>query len=596
MVGISCDSPVGVFIGGSSGSYAVQVPCEDGTVERFAVTESTDAGSPFALEATMASTGEPAVVEVGNLTDITAAAASSSTLYLVGTDSGTEGYGVSTTQVYTLSLDATGDETAGSYTSFSNTTSIKALGVREGYADLVAISSSGDLFVLKEGYPASTSLVGCNGYEGTSPKQLLLLDDSIAAVIGSESVMYLATLDADLPVACEAYDWGVEDPVSMVRLRVGGDGTDIDYLYVRGTFGDGDIGIYTTPAAPGDKSATQVLSTDGAPEAADVLAASSLARVYLGTAQGLAVLSAGPWLDVELTEDQPVVMTDGQTTLTFTVTTDEDVASCFDMATDIPLSGRSCEDNLGSTLPSVQGAVRLDDVDLSAIVSPGINQVFIYGEDADGNLGWTSFRVYYVVRPGELDITLIFGDQTLHIYMPRPDNDAIDDIQLLLREGATESEATFVLPEDGTMLPEGFDATSPVIVVDDPPYEYPGGGGWPMSIGYVDNGDDGWTEWSATDLEYALYPLNNDRWYCVSLRAMAGTIEGEAWSEVTCEKVQATQDAASYAGAPGFCLYSPSTCSTAGKSRPAERGGPWGAVLLPAVWVVLQRRRHQERR
>ncbi len=592
VVPIACDSPVGVFIGGSTGAYAVQIPCEDGTVERFGVTESTDSGSALALEPVMDATGEPVVVDVGNLTDITAAAAGSGLLYVVGTDSGMEGYEVTTTQIYTLSVDATGDETAVSYTTFSNTTSIKALAARDTYGDLVAVSSSGDLFVLKEGYPASTSLVGCNDYEGTSPKQMLLLNDTMAAIIGSESVIYLATFGSDLPSDCEGYDWDLEDPVAMTRLTVAGDGSSADYLYVRAGFDDGNLGVFTTPTTPGDKTPLLTLETEDPSESADLLVSSSLARVYLGTSQGLSVLSAGPWLDVTLTEDQPVLMTEGQTLLTFTVTTDESVASCFDLSIDEPFAGGACEDNLGGAMPTASSPVVLTDVDLATVVSPGLNQIFVYGKDEDGNLGWTSFRVYYVSRPDKLEVTLVFGDQKLHLYIPRPDNEAIDDVQLLLKEGATESEAMFSLPDAGETLPAEFDTSSPVIVVEDPPYEYPEGG-WPMSIGYVDNGDPGWTEVSSSQLEYTLYPLNNDRWYCLSVRAMAGSIEGDEWSDVACAKIQETQGASSAAVAPGFCLYSPTTCALAEPPSPARRGAPWGAIILPAVWIALRKRRQR---
>ncbi len=589
VVAIACDDPVAVFIGGSYDTYVVQIPCADGTLERFAVTVSTDPESPETLVAAAGEDGDTTVIDVGGLTDITAAAAGSGNVYVVGTDSGVEGYTVSTTQVYALSRDEAGDETAVTYTSFSNTTSVKALAVREGYGDLTAISSSGDLFVLKEGYPASQSLIACNGYEGTSPKQLLMLNDALGAVIGSESVIYLATFDSSLPVSCDAYDWGVDDPVSMTRLTVGGDGSAVDYLYVRGTFDGGDIGVFSTPTTAGDKTPIDILSTASTPESSDVIAASMLSRVYLGTSQGLSVLTAGPWMDVSVDGDEPVLMTDGQSTVTLTVSSDEDVESCFDVSITEPFSGSACEDNLGTDRPTASSPVILTDLDLAAVVSAGLNQVFVYGKDADGNLGWTSFRVYYVTKPGKLEVTLAFGDQSLHLYMDRPDNEAVDDVELLMKEGATEEEALFSLPEDPETLPEGFDTTSPTIVVDDPAYEYPVGS-WPMSIGYIDNGDPGWREVSDTELEYTIYPLNNDAWYCVSVRPLAGSIAGDAWSDVVCDKVQATLGASSVSDAPGFCLYSPGTCSAAPMG---QRGGPWGSVLLPATWVVLRRRRRR---
>ncbi len=588
VVDLACDDPVAVFVGRSGSDYVVQIPCSDGTVERFALTVTTDPEATQAFEPLPGEDGATTVVPVGNLTDITAAAAGSSQLYVVGTDAGQEGYSVSSTRIYALSIDQAGDEPAVSYTSFSNTTSIKAMAVREAYGDLVAISSSGDLFVLKEGYVASQSIITCNEYEGTSPKQLLLITDTLAVVLGSESVVYMADFDASLPVSCEPYDWGVEDPVAMARLTTGGDGSAVDYLYLLGTFDGGDIGVFSTPTTASDNTPIQVLSERDAPESSDVIAASALARVYLGTAEGLSVLTAGPWLDVTVAADEPVLMTEGQTTVTFSVTSDEDVADCFDVGDTEPFSGNACQDNLGTDLPTAGGTVVITDQDLADLVDAGLNQIFIYGKDADGNLGWTSFRVYYVARPGKLEVALAFGDQKLHLYMERLDNEAVDDVQLLMKEGATEADAMFTLPDDPDSLPEGFDTTSPVIVVEDPPYEYPVGS-WPMSIGYVDTGDPGWTELSATELEYTLYPLNNDAWYCVSLRPMAGAVAGDAWSDVVCEKVQATLGAASVADAPGFCLYSPGTCTT-GAPPAGRRGGPWGAVLLPAAWIALRRR------
>lgn len=541
-----CTSPVGIFV---SSTGIVHVPCADGTVVQLTVTENTLSTGLATLSASVSTSISPSTMV---LTSITAATmdADGTTLYVVGKSSTSVAPDV-------VSLDATRTgATPVTFAQMATDATISRISLMPSGSLLMA-DSTGALHSATTSGVVST-FVSCE----LSPKDLLVLDSSKALLLGGTTTVSVIELTSDLAIACTAYDWGMTTaPTSIARVET--NSIDGDYLYMNGAIaGGGDFAAYAVAdiakadlePAPDINIATELSGTTV------MAAAGELGQIFVGGSTGLTVLSAGPVFSLS-SLSAPLVVTDDSSTVSLTLTSDETVTDGWYDLEEPSSSSVTGPFELGETL-TAGVAVELE-LDLASLtLETGLNTVFLYGQDEDGNTGWTTVRVNYVNPPAVLEnFEVRFGDEKLYLYFDAPDDETIDGYEILIAKSEFEAPDSESLPEGWDVSPPSFTTTTTEVATS-----YPGSSGWPMALEATTETD----VWSEADgvLTYQLGPLDNGAEYFVTIRATASGVGGE-WTTVLSGTPEETCGAACISeDLGGFCSIAPAHTQPRGTSSP----------------------------
>jgi hypothetical protein len=403
---------------------------------------------------------------------------------------------------------------------------------------------------------------------------------------------------ADTAVQSCTEEWTPENGAGFFgRLVVDGTGSAVDVLYLRSSVGlelFNSASVLNTPQNP-TRIGVAETSVDYA--STDRVYGTALGQVVLGSSGGLSVLSAGPWLSLGEGLEQPVTVTETVSTFTVSLSSDIDVSSVWYDTASPYNSSASGNPSLSALTAGTASTVTLDTSLLSGL-SDGVNTVFIYATDADGNLGWTSLRINLIPTPSPVEnFELRYGNERLYLVFDAPSSDdGVTDYEILL------STEAFTPPEDTTSLPTGWSAGTPGFTVSSVTYPNDDDGEWPMSLDYASFSSDSETStetdsdtavlWSqdGTQLIYILYPLENGTEYFVSIRARSESVLG-GWSEVLSATPAETCDASCLAeNAGGFCSLVPD----AGLPVRGRGNFPWWAVLVPMAGLLRRRRLEPE--
>lgn len=542
-----CTSPVGIFV---SSTGIVHVPCADGALVQLTVTENTLATGLATLSASESTVIKP---ETTLLTSITAATmdADGTTLYVVGKFS-------SSLAPEVVTFDAT--RTGASLVKFSQMATDVTI-------SRVSLMPSGSLLMADSTgalHSATTSGVVSNFVScELGPKDLLVLDSSRALLLGGTNTVSVIELNSDAAITCTAYDWGMTTvPTSMARVET--NSIDGDYIYMNGAIaGGGDFAAYAVAdiakadlePAPDINIATELSGTTV------MAAAGELGQIFVGGSSGLTVLSAGPVFSLS-SLSAPLVVTDDSSTVSLTLTSDETVTDGWYDLEEPSSSSVTGPFELGETLTA---GIAVDlELDLASLtLETGLNTVFLYGQDADGNTGWTTVRVNYVNPPATLEnFEVLFGDGKLYLKFDAPDDETIDGYEILLSQQEFTAPDSELLPEewydeDGNYLPPSFTVGTT---------SYPGSSGWPLELEATTETD----VWSEVDgqLTYELSPLTNGTTYYVTIRGTASGVGGE-WATVLSGMPEETCGAACISeDLGGFCSIAPAHTQPRGTSSP----------------------------
>ncbi|MCK6526252.1 hypothetical protein L6R50_01390 [Myxococcota bacterium] len=288
---------------------------------------------------------------------------------------------------------------------------------------------------------------------------------------------------------------------------------------------------------PVDRTTGELGATVDLSSAADALAATPAEHglLFAGTSQGLAVLGAGPWVEV-LSVDPEVVGGDQDVTLTFTSDEDGAYQVCFGAA--LTASEADCSGPEGSVSAGETASVT---VPLTAL-DEGTQVLTVFVADDLGNEGHDAISIEVDTPPDPVtDLDAGFGDSKLVVTFARGEESDIVGYRLYFRDGEV-SEA------DGA-----------------PDFQYREGGAGVSSPLWVPQPATG------TTVQATIAPLQDHVLHCVAASAVDASGQEGPWSAGDCDTPAPTGGWSAHSGeASGGC----------------SAAGPGGAGRGPA-WLVL---------
>lgn len=288
---------------------------------------------------------------------------------------------------------------------------------------------------------------------------------------------------------------------------------------------------------PVDRTTGELGAAVDLSSAADALAATPAEHglLFAGTSQGLAVLGAGPWVEV-LSVDPEVVGGDQDVTLTFTSDEDGAYQVCFGAA--LTPSEADCSGPEGSVSAGETASVT---VPLTAL-DEGTQVLTVFVADDLGNEGHDAISIEVDTPPDPVtDLDAGFGDSKLVVTFARGEESDIVGYRLYFRDGEV-SEA------DGA-----------------PDFQYREGGAGVSSPLWVPHPATG------TTVQATIAPLQDHVLHCVAASAVDASGQEGPWSAGDCDTPAPTGGWSEHSGeASGGC----------------SAAGPGGAGPGPA-WLVL---------
>lgn len=580
-VTVSDCTPTDLYVSGSSSQYIVNVVCADSdsglVLNQYVVASSSDTevAQHFSLETTPVTTAiDSTLTSVGASTYD----ATNETLYVAATGSSAGAV---------LGIDVSSATEDPTITDFAVLTSLTPTLLSYVSSSLMLLTdASGMVYRVGRNSTVTTSTaVGltakCDGV--TTPRALLPLSTSTAILLGGETEdIYVVSIASELLVSCTAYDWGLASKSYAMTTLTGPSET---YLMVRGNTTTGNLAafqvdaILSNPATVSPESVSP--GTVSSPTSNDVMVADPYGRLFLGGSAALTELNAGPSLTVSSALTEPVVVTTSDGTFNLTLSIDESLTEIERIWFDTAAPGKSST----SSTPELEIAESSQELDTSSLtdgLSEGLNLLYVYAQDVDGNIGWLALKVNLVEPPASLEnVELLFGDGKLFISFTDPADDTITGYEILIGAPSDTADGSFTVETSAT-LPTGWTSSSPNFTVSGT--AYPGTDGWPLALEETTDT----AVWSESDgkLVYNLSPLNNDTTYYVAIRAVSSGVGG-SWSEVLSQMPEETCGAVCIADdAGGFCSVA--------TVRPEAQGSAWPMWLLAgaaALRMRLRRRR-----
>lgn len=208
---------------------------------------------------------------------------------------------------------------------------------------------------------------------------------------------------------------------------------------------------------PVDRTTGEIGAAVGLSSAADALAATPAEHglLFAATSQGLAVLGAGPWVEV-LSVDPEVVGGDQDVTLTFTSDEDGAYQVCFGAAlsaSDADCSGPEGSVSAGETVAATVPLTALDE---------GTQYLTVFVVDDLGNEGHDAVPIEVDTPPDAvLELDAGFGDSKLVVTFARGEESDVVGYRLYFRDGEV-SEADG--PPDFQYREGGTGVSSPLWV------------------------------------------------------------------------------------------------------------------------------------
>lgn len=579
-VTVSDCTPSDVYVSGSSSQYIVNLICADTdsglVLNQYTVTTSSDTETSQQLD--LETTPVQTAID-SSLTSLTASTyePTSETLYVAA--SGTSAGAVLAIDVSSASEDPT-------VTDFAILTSLTPTLLSYVSSSLLLLTDSAGMVyrVGQDSTVTTTTVTGltaqCDG--ATTPRALLALSSSTAILLGGESEeIYVVSIASELLTSCTAYDWGLTGKSYALATLTGPSET---YLMVRGNTTTGNLAafqvdsILSNPATVSPETTSP--GTVSTPTSNDILVTDPYGRVFLGSSATLTELNSGPTLTVNDSLSEPIVVTTSDGVFELTLGFDEPVANLERVWFDIESPGKSSTSSTPE-LELSETSQELDTSNLTDGLSEGLNTLYIYAQDVDGNLGWLALKVNLVEPPASLEnVELLFGDGKLFISFTDPADDAVTGYEILIGAPSDVADGSFTV-DSSASLPTGWTSSSPNFTVSD--VAYPGTDGWPLALEATTDT----TVWSETDgkLVYNLSPLNNDTTYYVAIRAISSGVGG-AWSAVLSQMPEETCGAVCVADdAGGFCSLA--------SVRPDAQGQAWPMWLLAGVAALRIRSRRR---